>query len=196
MAARVLSDRPNEVVLSLFLNVLSVQLTPELRMGSIRAKPSSGEVSLHAIGKDANEQLPQTGFRLGPVALDAKGRIRTLRLIPAGGPVKTAPTQRSLQIGAVSVIPVNSTNRMQLTPSPGSGMTLQLVAHLELAGVELSPTFQVAQVLLKDQHQPIRVTMNAGREDGGTTFEAVTVGLDQAACISELLLTPVSQAAA
>lgn len=194
MSTRVLSEGPNEVVLAVFLDVVSVQLTPELRMGSIRAKPSSTEVSLHVLSPGMRGKLPQTGFQLGQVNLDGKGRIATMRLIPTQAPIKITPTQNSFQIGAVSVVPINSTARMQLTPTPGAPMTLQLFAHLELAGVELSPTFQISQIVLKDRGRPIRVTMNSpagGQEENGTACEAVSVRLDHSARIAELLLNPV-----
>lgn len=194
MSTRVLSEGPNEVVLSLFLDVVSVQLTPELRMGSIRARPSSGEVSLHVVGP-AMKQIPENGFKLGEVSLDAKGRIKTMRLVPTQIPFKAAATQNSLQIGAVSVVPIDSTNRMQLTPAPQSHMTLRLLAHLELAGVELSPSFQVSQIVLKDRGQPIRVTMNSlkfEQESNSPPFETLDVLLDHSSRIKELLLNPVT----
>jgi hypothetical protein len=181
-------------VLSLFLEVVSVQLTPELRMGSIRARPSSAEVSLHVVSPGAWAKLPQTGFKLGQVGLDGKGRIATMRLIPTQVPFKATVTQNALQIGAVSVVPIDSTSRMQLTPTAGAPMTLQLLARLELAGVELSPTFQVSQIVLRDHGHPIRVTMNSqtsGQEETGTACETVAVRLDHSAQIKELLLNPV-----
>jgi DNA-binding response OmpR family regulator len=194
MSTRVVSEGPNEVILSLFLDVVSVQLTPELRMGSIRARPSSGEVSLHVLSPGAFSNIPRTGFKLGPVGLDGRGRITTVRLVPTQQPVKDAPTQHSLQIGAVSVVPIDSASRMQLTPAAGAPMTLQLLANLELAGVELSPTFQIAQIVLKDRGQPIRVTMNShssGQEENGTACETVDVRLDRFAQIKELMLDPI-----
>jgi hypothetical protein len=191
MTAPVISEGPNGVVLSLFLNVVSVQLTPELRMGSIRARPSTGEVSLHVQSPGVRAQLPETGFTLGPVGLDDKGRIATVRLLPTSTPFKASPTQHSLQIGSVSVVPIDSTNRMQLTPMAGAPMTLQLVAQLELAGVELSPLFQVAQIVLKSRGLPIRVTINSGNGDSGTACETVDVLIDHSARLKELLLNPV-----
>jgi DNA-binding response OmpR family regulator len=41
------SVEKNEVMLGLFLEVISMQLTPQLRMGAIRARPASSTVSLH-----------------------------------------------------------------------------------------------------------------------------------------------------
>jgi DNA-binding response OmpR family regulator len=192
----VLSAGTNEVVLSLFLDVISVQLTPELRMGSIRAKPSSAEVSLYAVSSEARGALAQTAFKLGQAALDGLGRIATLRLIPSHVPVKPTPTQNALQIGAVTVVPIDSTSRMQLTPTPDAAMRLQLLAHLELTGVELSSTFQVSQIVLQDQGQPFRVMMTSqppGQEENGAICETVAVELDYLARIRELLLNPVDR---
>jgi hypothetical protein len=72
-------------------------------------------------------------------------------------------------------------------------MTLRLLAHLELAGVELSPTFQVSHLVLKNRGRPIRVSLNTQttQEQNGTTCEAVAVRLDHSAQIKELLLNTV-----
>ncbi|MEY2486882.1 MAG: hypothetical protein QOH39_2530 [Verrucomicrobiota bacterium] len=192
--APVLSNGSNQVILGLFLDVVSVQLTPELRMGSIRAKPSSSEVSLHIASPAMRATLSEIGFQLGPVALDENGRITTVRLIPTRTPYKATPLQSALQIGGVSVVPINSTRRMQLTPAPHAPMTMHLLAHLELAGVELSPTFQIAQLVLKNRSNTVRVTLKsqpAGQEEGGTKCETLAVHLDHSAQIAELLLSPI-----
>jgi hypothetical protein len=182
------------VILGLFLDVVSVQLTPELRMGSIRARPSSFEVSLHMISPAARMKLPANGFQLGEVGLDGNGRISTIRLIPTQTPFKASQTRSALQIGAVSVVPIDSTRRVQLTPTPGAPMTLQMVANLELAGVELSPTFEISQLVLKNRSRVVRVTLNpqmAGQESNATVCETLSVGLDHAAHITELVLNPI-----
>jgi hypothetical protein len=193
ISTSVFSDGPNEVVLTLFLDVVSVQLTPELRMGSIRARPSSAEVSLHFISPGMRAKPPQTGFKLGQVGLDSYGRIATVRLVPTLAPFKGGQTRNSLQIGGVSVVPIDSTKRVQLTPTAGAPMTLQLLVHLEFVGVELSPTFQVSQLVLKDRGEPLRVSLNSqpgAQEQNGTKCETVDVRLDHSAHIAELLLNP------
>jgi len=193
ISTSVFSDGPNDVLLTLYLDVVSVQLTPELRMGSIRAKPSSTEVSLHVVSPGTRATLPQTGFRLGQVGLDGKGRIATMRLIPTFAPFKGGQTRSALQIAAVSVVPIDSTKRVQFTPAPEAPMTLQLLAHLEIAGVELSPTFQVSELVLKSRGRPLRVSLNAQPgtyEENGTACEASSIRLDHSAHIAELLLNP------
>jgi hypothetical protein len=190
----VVSEGPNEVILGLFLDVVSVQLTPDLRMGAIRAKPSSTEVSLDVVSAAMRATLPANGFQLGPVGVDGKGRIATIRLIPTLVPFKAGQTRNSLQIGGVSVVPIDSTERVQLTPAPGAPMTMQLLAHLELAGVELSSSFQVSQLVLKNRGNKVRVTLNshgAGQEETGATCEILSVRLDHSGKIVELLLNPI-----
>src|SRR5207237_1754079 len=46
-AVRMAGAGENDAVLGLFLEVMSMQLTPQLQMGTIRAKPASLTVSLH-----------------------------------------------------------------------------------------------------------------------------------------------------
>ncbi len=71
-------------------------------------------------------------------------------------------------------------------------MTMEMLAHLELAAVELSPTFQVTQLVLKWPTNVVRVKLNPkGPEQRGATFEAASVKLDNAARIAELLLNPI-----
>jgi hypothetical protein len=71
-------------------------------------------------------------------------------------------------------------------------MTMELLAHVELAAVELSPTFQVAQLVLKWPTNLVRVTLNpTALQQRGAKFEVASVKLDNAARIAELLLHPV-----
>ena len=183
----------NEVVLGLFLQVVSMQLTPSLRMGSIRAKPSSFTVSLHASPAVRAAFPAETGFELGRIDLDANGRIATVRLIPTLQAVQRMPTRNALQIGALDVVPHDSSKHVQLTPSQSAPMMMHLLAHLELAGVELSTNFQVAQLICRNRSNTVRVTLNseaAGQEQTGVFCETAAVKLDATARIAELLLRP------
>jgi DNA-binding response OmpR family regulator len=190
----VFSEELNDVVLGLFLEVVSMQLTPELRMGTIRAKPYSLSVSLHVASPARRAALAKTGFELGRVALDENGRISTLRLIPTQQPFKATEIRNALQIGGLSVVPMDSTKRLQLTAVANAPMTVQLLAHMEIGGVELSASFQVAQLVLKNRSNTFRVTLSSqavGQEQTGTTCETLAVRLDHAAQIAELLLNPI-----
>jgi hypothetical protein len=71
---------------------------------------------------------------------------------------------------------------------------MQLLAHLELAGVELSADFQLAQLILKVRSNTVQVTLSsqaAGQEQTGATCETTAVHLDNSARIAELLLNPI-----
>lgn len=184
-----------EVVLGLFLEVVSLQLTPALRMGAIRAKPSSLTASLLVASPELRAALPPKGFQLGPVELDRFGKIATIRVVPTVQPFLPQETRNAFQIGGVAVVPENSHERLQLTSAGNSPMRMHLQAKLELAGVELSSDFQISQLALKARSNHVRVTLNAqsiGQEKEGTTCEIAIVQLDGSGRIAGLLLNPVS----
>ena len=195
ISAPVFSTQPNDVVLALFLEVVSMQLTSTLRMGAIRAKPSSSAVSLRVSPAALRAAFPiETGFEIGRVELDANGRIATVRLIPTLQPFQRLPTRNAFEIGGVALVPINSHEQVQLTSTTAAPMRMQLLSHFELAGVELSANFQVAQLVLKTRSSKVRVTLSSeaiGPEQTGATCETAAVRLDNSAKITELLLNPV-----
>jgi hypothetical protein len=165
-----------------------MQLTPSLRMGAIRAKPSSFLVSLHM----SPSVLPAgTAFELGRVELAASGKIDTVTLVPTQQPFQPPPTRNALQISALHVVPHDSRGRVQLTPKQTAPMMMHLLAHLELGGVELGPNFQVAQVLLKSRSNTVRVTLSSeAAEQTGVFCEMGAVQLDNSGRIVGLTLKP------
>lgn len=188
---RAIAGEANEAVLGLFLEVISLQLTPQLQMGTIRARPASLTVSLHLPSSARNAVGGEIGFQLGPTDLNHNGKISTVRLIPTTKPFQPAETRNAFQIGGVTVIPNETRTRVQLTPAGTTPMTMQLLAHLELDAVELSPTFQVAQLALKWRTNAVRVTLSSKpAELNGAVFEATSVKLDASSRIAELLLSP------
>jgi len=194
ISAPVFATETNNVILGLFLEVVSMQLTESLRMGTIRAKPSSLTVSLHFASAALRAALPANGFQLGPVEIDKNGRIATLRLTPTLQPFTPLETRNALQIGGLAVVPANAHEHVQLMSKMNAPMRMQLLAPLELAGVELSNTFQVAQLVLKSRANTMRVTFSsqsAEPEETGVPCEAAGVKLDASAQIEELLLQPI-----
>jgi len=189
-AVRMASTGENDAVLGLFLEVLSMQLTPQLQMGTIRAKPASLTVSLHLPWPAARNAIPgQIGFQLGATELNGTGQISTVRLIPTAKPFQPSQTRSAFEIGGVAVIP---NARVQLTPAGTTPMTMELIAHLEVAQVELSPTFELAQLILKWRTNEVRVTLNPkAPEQSAARFEATAVKLDGSGRIAELLLNPI-----
>jgi DNA-binding response OmpR family regulator len=185
-------DGVSEAVLRLFLEVVAMQLTSQLQMGAIRARPVSFAVSLHLPSAPRHAPEPEIGFQLGAIQLDQDGRISSLRLIPTSKPFHAEETRHTVEVGAISVPSNPTAGRVQLTPAAGTPMTMELLAHLEIAAVELSPTFQVAQLILKWRTNTVRVTLNPKEpEQDGAPFEAAAVKLDESGRLTELLLNPI-----
>jgi twitching motility two-component system response regulator PilH len=183
----------NEAVLGLFLEVTSMQFTPQLQMGSIRARPASLFVSLHLPSAQLRNAIPpEVGFQLATTELDRNGHISLMRLLPSAKPFQAAQTRNTFQIGSVAVVPADARQRVQLTPTGSAPMTVELIAHLEVAGVKLSPTFQVGQLILKWPTAAVRVTLNPkAPEATAARFQVTAAKLADSGQIAELLLDPV-----
>jgi CheY-like chemotaxis protein len=181
-----------QAVLGLFLEVISMQFTPELQMGSIRARPASPVVALHFAAVPGRTSIPaDVGFQLGPTEVDANGRISMMRLLPSGTPFQAKPTRNVFQIGSVAVVPADARQRVQLTQTGSVPMTVKLIAQLELAGIQLSQTFQVEQLALKWSSNIVRVTLNPkAPEATAARFEITGVTL-KGSRLADLVLDPV-----
>jgi DNA-binding response OmpR family regulator len=180
-------------VLGLFLEVLSMQLTSQLQMGAIRARPASLMASLRLESAAARNAIPaETGFQIGTAQFSAEGRISSLRLLPTAKPLQPAQMRNAFDIGGVAVIPNETRARVQLTPSGTTPMTMELLAHLELSAVELTQNFQLAQLILNWPTSAVRVTLNPkAPEQSAAKFEMRVEKLDSDGRITELLLSPI-----
>jgi DNA-binding response OmpR family regulator len=191
-AIRVAPTDGSAAVLGIFLEVLSMQLTSQLQMGAIRARPSSMIGSLRLQSAATRSAIPsELGFQLGPAKLNGDGRISTLRLIPTLKPFQRGQTRTAFEIGGVALIPNETRARVQLTPAGTTPMTMELFAHLELDAVELSTNFQVAQLILNWNTNAVRVTLNPkAPEQSAAKFEMRVLKTDDSGRIAELLLSP------
>jgi len=192
-AIRVAPTDGTAAVLGIFLEVLSMQLTSQLQMGAIRARPSSLIASLRLASATARNAIPtELGFQLGPAKLNDGGGISKLRLIPTSKPFQPAQTRTTFEIGGVSLIPSETRARVQLTPAGTTPMTMELFAQLELDVVELSANFQLAQLILNWNTNVVRVTLNPkAPEQTAAKFELRVVKLDGSGRMAELLLQPI-----
>jgi DNA-binding response OmpR family regulator len=182
-----------QTILSMYLEVVSMQVTPQFEMRSIRARPAAGAVALRSPTGAAQPGVArETGFQLGATELDTSGRISVMRLVPSSKPFQPAQIRTAFQIGSVAVVPGATRQRVQLTTAGTTPMMLQVIARPEVAGVKLSPTFQVGELVLKWRTNAVRVTLDPkAPEESGATFELSAVQLDNARRIVELLLNPV-----
>jgi hypothetical protein len=68
-------------------------------------------------------------------------------------------------------------------------MTMRLVAMFKVAGVELSDSFEVAQLVLQPAASNVRITLDPHSSNpGGSEFETAQVRLDASARIAEFIL--------
>lgn len=185
----------NAAVLGLFLEVVSMQLTSQLQMGAIRARPASLTASLRLQSAAARHAIPaELGFQLGPTKLSGQGRISTMRVVPTSRPFQPAQMRTAFEIGGVALIPNETRARVQLTPAGTTPMTIELRAHLELNAVELTPSFQVAQLILNWSSDVVRVTLNPkAPEQTAARFGLRVLKLDDSGRIAELLLSPIKK---
>ena len=186
---------PNEVLLDLPLDVVSVQIDSSFQIGLIRARPASPTVAIEIPALAARTALPLvTGFRLGPIDLDAHGRISIVRLIPTTQPFQVVTTRSAFEIGGVTIVPANEHERLQLLSAAAPNMTMQLFAPLELESVEFSATLDVRQLVLRCRGTAVRVTLNSQSSSAhsGARFETTAVSLDETKRIKELTLAPAS----
>ncbi len=183
----------SRAVLGIFLEVLSMQLTSQLQMGAIRARPASLTASLRLESAAARNAIPaEIGFQLGLAQFSEEGRISELRLLPTSKPLQPAQMRNAFEIGGVALIPNETRARVQLTPAGTTPMTMQLCAHLELNAVELTPNFQVAQLILNWPTNAVRVTLNPkAPEQTAARFEMRVEKLDSSGRIAQLLLSPI-----
>jgi DNA-binding response OmpR family regulator len=182
----------NEVMLDLPLDVVAMQVNSAFQIGAIRARPASSTVAIE-IPTNGKAVLPlKTGFQLGPIDLDAAGNISIVRLIPTSQPFRAAEMRSAFEIGGVTVVPANERERVQLM-STAVSMTMQLFAPLELISVELSPSLEITQLILRCRGKAVRVSLNARGSQTHTDakFETTRVQLDQSRRIDELTLTPI-----
>lgn len=190
---RVAPTDGSAAVVGIFLEVLSMQLTSQLQMGAIRARPASLTASLRLQSATARNAIPaELGFQLGPTKLNGDGRISAMRLLPTSKPFQPAQMRTAFEIGGVALIPNETRARVQLTPAGTTPMTMELRAYLELNAVELTPSFQVAQLILNWNTTTVRVTLNPKTpEQTAAKFELRVLKLDDSGRIAELLLNPV-----
>lgn len=191
--ARIAAVASNAVVVGLALEVVAIQFSATLQMAAIRARPASRMIALH-VQPDAlpGVTLPEAGFELGPVLLDARGQIDTIRLLPTAQRISAIQPRNAFPVGAVAVLPTNGGKAVELTPTAAAPMTMFLTAPFNLVGVELSQTFGVGALVLKARGGEIRVSLGRDGVPTGASFKTAQVLLNRSAAIAEILLDAVA----
>jgi DNA-binding response OmpR family regulator len=189
--ASLATSNGSAVLLGLGMEVIAIQFTPRFQIGTIRAKPTASTLSLTHSSSAPTENL-LAGFEIGPVELDAQGRIRFMRVVPTRRPANSIHARNGFEINDVAL--VNQNASIELTARQATPMTMQLVAMFKVAGVELSDRFEVAQLVLQPAGSRVRISLDPqARGSGGTEFETVQVRLDASSRIAEFVLHSAAQ---
>ncbi len=183
------SDR---VVLSIPLDVVSMRYTAGLHIKAIRARPPSAAVFLHVDPRAVPAmRLPEATFEIADVALDARGQMRSVRVIPIPRTTSAPAFPARVAIEDLEVVPSNGHGAIQITPASGQPLAIHLLAAFDLAGVELSPNFSVSHLVLNARGGRLRVIFPGQGGRLGISFESAQVLLDRSSRIAEVLLDSV-----
>lgn len=188
--ASVAVPNPTTVLVGFTLQTIAVQLTPALRIGSIRARSASRSIALNFPPEAPHSTgALQTGFDLEAVVVDANHQIRSVSLVPNRKPIESLQGTRRFAIDEVEI--TTTTTTVELTPTSSAVMSIQMAAAFQIQAVELAANFEVARLLLVSFSRRVRVSLGANGSAGGAIFETAEVRTDSSAQIAEIVLTPV-----
>lgn len=190
-----------DVLLTLTFDIVSMQLTPLLRMGALQLKPRPDSAGLRLPPSEGTAALAlHPGFKLGSVRAGTSSMMETVRLIPATAPEPPRAAPPSFQIEGLRMVPANAHHNVQLTSAPETPLAVQLAARFQLATVELSPTFQVSALVLKARDNSVRVLLGHEPADGAVfdsapAFEITSAAMSDTAELQLVNLKPAGEPA-
>ena len=181
------------VVLSVALEILEMNFSLTLHLTFLRARPFSRPVLLHIDPRAVSAlRLPEAAFEIDHVELDAHGQIVALRVAPTAPAGEPLPPHTGIAVDHLAIAQPNGGAEIQVTPTSGARMTIQLLAAFNLTGVELSPAFGVAHLALKMRSRRMRAVLPGPGGRPGVVVEATAVQRDAASRLSEISLHAVA----
>ncbi len=182
----------DSVVLSFSLEVLSIRFSAALKIAALRAKLASDTVLAYV----DTRALPANGLRtasftLGAVSLDSEGRLLSARVIPGPSAPPLAALQAVMGVDDIDLQTEAHHGSFELASSGHSSLQLRLLIAFDLAGVELTPTFEIAYVALHARLPRVRVVLPGPGGKEGLIFEEFLVTLAPDGRIAEIRLDSV-----
>jgi DNA-binding response OmpR family regulator len=159
--SRGLATETKEVTATFACEVISVQLAADFRMGALQLKPADAGILVRMSG--ASSLGPEKDFRLGPVQLNAEGKIDTITIVPTTKLPHAPPSEGDFAVDRVSTSASAEGRLVELTGTQSGAMRVQLSAQFQLLRVDLSETFDVALAVLQAQSNSVRVL--SGNDD-------------------------------
>lgn len=181
------------VVLSVALEILEMSFSSTLHLTYLRARPFSRPVLLHIDPRAVSTvRLPEAAFEIDHVELDAHGQMVALRVAPTAPAGEPLPAHAGIAVDHLAIAQPNGEAEIQVTPTSGARMTIQLLAAFNLTGVELSPAFGVAHLALKMRSRRMRAVLPGPGGRPGLVVEVTAVQRDAASRLSEISLHAVA----
>jgi hypothetical protein len=183
----------NSVELSFFFGLTSMQLTPTFQIGALQLRPLSNVVKMRL---SASEQ-PQTR-----VILRATWEIAKFQPTPGGfGIVTLAPSQRQrptigpgafFAVAGLQLLSNFEAAPLQVTPCQQTSVVVN--GCFEIAGVEFSPSFELASIVLNSSANEVAVQLpGAHSVEAAVKFEVVYVQLGSSGEIGMMQLNRLDQ---
>jgi hypothetical protein len=191
--AALTAARRSLVIVGMPLQVISLRLSPALRVTEIRARPFATDVSLHVLPQAIGGSviLPDRVFHLGAVSLDARGQIEVVRVTPNITQAPRVARRYAVTVDGIAISPAMRAEAIDLTPTAVAPMRFELLALFELTSVELSPHFDLEHLVLTAREEKMRATLWPEATHVGATFAATEVRRDAFSRVSEIALVAV-----
>ncbi len=139
--------------------IVSMQLTPFFRLGSVQLKASSDVVSLHLLAARREEHPLAAGisFLVERVELDEAAGLRSILLKPLDEARElTAPTP-SLQIDHLSVAAEGEDAPISVKTSGQAATAVQLLGTFAVAALDFTPSFEIGSLRLEPTSRTVRL---------------------------------------
>lgn len=182
--------RPTELSVTLSFRVVALQFTAFFEVEAARLRPFDRIAVVRMSDREDSKGVPFTsGFRLDTVTLAGSGTIDTIRLVPTRQMPKLPPPSNWFTVGESDAQIESPQSPLLLNASPEATMSLQLTATFELFALELSGSFEVVSVVLKNRENAVLVRNES--EGPGKSFEALEARLAPSAELQSLLVRAV-----
>jgi DNA-binding response OmpR family regulator len=186
--AQRLADEPvsKEVSVTFSLQILTMKLTPDFRVSSLRLTPAEVAVGLSVPDGHEIEKLLNTGFRMGSIQLTPAGELESLLLIPTQEPPWLPAVTKDFQVSGVRIQPDDDMRVVELSAATGGSMRVYLTVPFNFLTVRLSPSFQVAAIVLGWREEAAQIWSGPGNTT--VPFSIEQAQLDDANQLRELFV--------
>ena len=148
--------------LTIGFEVVSLQLTPYFKPGSLQLRSISNAVSLHLVAAkpDGTPLAAGISFQIEQVELDDASHFRSLVLKPLGELRAPTAPRPSLQVDHVAMTNLDSGAPIAVTASAHATTAVQVFGSFAIAEIEFTPAFEIGSLRLTPASNRVRVRVS------------------------------------